>query len=154
RYCGALFTSIEEPPRRTACGKALSTPVLSCALMARHREEVMGEIGCKVGAKGTVEIMTVKNGRQIKVADLDPNGVSAFAAALLALVQAPSIKKVPPKDFPVLVPTRFGLQDAQQGKPPILVVEAGPAGIGLALSDPRSLGEALLAASADKALKQ
>ena len=52
--------------------------------------------------------------------------------------------------FPIVAPTGYRLRDKTPTEPAALIFQAGRIQIGLAISDARSLGQALLALGAEK----
>ena len=96
-----------------------------------------------------------KNGKPVSV-DIPPKIVPMLACKLLQDAQEASGQpesQDPLAGSPVLNPSRVGLTSPDPRFPTALLVHMGKARFGIAISNPRELGQALLAASAspDKA---
>ncbi len=91
-----------------------------------------------------------KNGKPVS-ADIPPEAVPMLACMLLQDAQEASGEPEPQSPLagsPVLNPSGVGLTSPGPQFPTALVVHMGKARFGVAISNPRELGQALLAASA------
>ena len=131
--------------------------------MPRAKARTKASIGCKASKDGRVTVMLMKNGVAEAGVGMPGQDVAGVVAMLLAAAtdaarlsgQTPSAaSSVPLAGAPLIVPTAIGLSQGGAPEPMALVVHAGMARIGIALSRPRELAHALWTASAPVASLQ
>jgi len=113
-----------------------------------QRERVLSS---EVTKDGRVRITVFrKNGKPVS-ADIPPEAVPMLACMMLQDAQEASGGSDPSQPLggsPVLKPDGVGLSSPDPRFPTSLVVHMGKARFGVAIANPRELGQALLAASA------
>jgi hypothetical protein len=116
-------------------------------------------IGCEATPEGRIKLFIVHKGKAKGSIEMPPEGVAGVVAALLiaAMKAAELSGQSRPvgagaslAGIPSIVPTGIGLSAGEPPEPTGLVIHAGMARFGIALTNPRELGEALLATSADE----
>lgn len=108
-------------------------------------------LSSEVTRDGKVRITVIrKNGKPASV-DIPPEAVPMLACLMLDDAKQASGEPTlesPLAGSPVLNPSGVGLSSPDQRFPTALVVHMGKARFGVAISNPRELGQALLTASA------
>jgi hypothetical protein len=113
-------------------------------------------VGCAPKPGGRVEIF-LSDGKQKHGIEMPAEHVAALVAGLLGAAMksaeiAGKTREPSPgaslAGLPCIVPTALGLSGGESNQPTALVVHAGMARFGIALPNPRELGQALLAVSA------
>jgi len=131
--------------------------------MPKAKARTRASIDCKASKDGRVTVMLMKNGVAEAGVGMPGQDVASVVAMLLAAAtdaarlsgQTPSAGSVVPlAGAPLIVPTAIGLSQGGALEPMALVVHAGMARIGIALSRPRELAHALWTASAPVASLQ
>jgi hypothetical protein len=126
-------------------------------VMPKAKTRTKASIGCKASKDGRVTVMLMKNGVAEAGVGMPGQDVASVVAMLLAAAtdaarlsgQTTSTGSgLPLASAPTIVPTAIGLSQGGAPQPMALVVHAGMARIGIALSKPRELAHALWTASA------
>jgi len=127
------------------------------------KAKVKAKIGCKASKNGRVTVFLIKSGEAEAGVGMPSQDVASVVAMLLAAAmdaakmsgQTPSVGGgVSPADIPMIIPTAISLSQGGAPEPMALVVHAGAARFGIALSKPRELAHALWTASAPVAALQ
>ena len=130
---------------------------------AKVKAKVKARIGCKASKNGRVTVFLIKSGEAQAGVGMPSKDVANVVAMLLAAAmdaaklsgQTPSVGGgVSPADIPMIIPTAIGFSQGGAPEPMALVVHAGMARFGIALSKPRELAHALWTASAPVASLQ
>ena len=120
-------------------------------------------IGCEPMKNGRVKLFFIHQGKAMSGIEMPAEDVGNLVCYLLAAAKkAAELSSQSRPDghgqslagMALLKPTRLGLSRGEPPEPMGLVVHAGMARMGIALSNPRELGEALLAASAPEGRPQ
>jgi hypothetical protein len=121
------------------------------------KARMKASIGCKASKDGRVTVMLMKNGVAEAGVGMPSKDVASVVAMLLAAAmdaakmsgQTSSVGSgVSLAGAPMIIPTAIGLSQGDAPEPMALVVQAGMARFGIALSRPRELAHALWTASA------
>ena len=121
-------------------------------------------IGCEATPEGRVKLTFIHKGKTQGGVEMPAEGVAGIIATLVAAAsKAAELLSGQARPIgggaslagaPVIFPTALGLSRGEPPEPMALVVHAGMARFGIALPNPRELGQALLAASAPEAKPQ
>ena len=115
-------------------------------------------VGCESTPEGRVRLFLIeresKHGIDMPAEDVAGVVVTLLAAAMHANKISGQTREVGAgtslAGLPCIVPTALGLSSGEPPEPMGLVIHAGMARFGVALPNPRGLGEALIAASASE----
>jgi hypothetical protein len=105
----------------------------------------------EVTKDGKVRLSVARNNGKWASVDIPPEAVPLLACMMLQDAKEASgavLQPRPLEESPVLNPSGLGLSSPDPRFPTSLVVHMGKARFGVAISKPRELGQALLAASA------
>lgn len=123
----------------------------------RLRQSVGVGVGCEPTPEGKIKLFFVHEGKATSGVEIPSEAVAGVVATLLGTAMKaaelsgqsrPVGGGVSLAGIPCIVPTAVGLSAGEPPEPMALVVHAGMARFGIALANPRALGEALLAATA------
>lgn len=123
----------------------------------KAKAKVKASIGCKASKNGRVTVFLIKNGEAEAAVGMPSKDVAdvvamLFAAAMDAAKMSGQTSSVgggvSPADIPMIIPTAISFSQGGASGPMALVVHAGMARFGIALSKPRELAHALWTASA------
>ncbi|SON57033.1 hypothetical protein HDIA_3492 [Hartmannibacter diazotrophicus] len=100
-----------------------------------------------------IEIVTERLKQFKTITRLEGGGVSSFVTMVLALASNAGEKLKPTEqaNASVVIPTGYSLMEAKEGRPPVLRLHFGNVPVSFAVLDPKTLGEALIAAAAKDA---
>ena len=114
-------------------------------------------IGCEATPDGRVKLTFIHKGETQGGVEMPAEGVAGVIATLVAAAAKAAQLSGQSRQAgggtslagaPMIFPTALGLSRGEPPEPMALVVHAGMARFGIALTNPRELGQALLAASA------
>jgi len=129
----------------------------------KAKAKMKARIGCKASKNGRVTVFLIKSGEAEAGVGMPGKEVASVVIMLLAAAmdaakmsgETPSVGGgVSPADIPMIVPTAISLSQGVAPEPMALIVHAGMARFGIALSKPRELAHALWTASAPVASLQ
>ena len=115
--------------------------------------------GCSSAPGGQVNIFFTQNNKPGAGICVPGKDIGAVVALLLAVAtdtakkagQSPRVSgNTSLAGTPMLIPTTIGLSEGEPPEPVGFVIHAGMARFGIALTNPRELGQALIAASATR----
>ena len=119
--------------------------------------KVKVKIGCKASKNGRVTVFLIKSGEAEAGVGIPGKDVASVVTMPLTAAmdaakmsgETPSVGGgVAPADIPMIIPTAISLSQGVAPEPMALVVHAGMARFGIALSKPRELAHAMWTASA------
>ena len=129
----------------------------------KAKAKMKARIGCKASKNGRVTVFLMKSGEAEAGVGMPSKDIASVVTMLLAAAmdaakmsgETPSVGGgVSPADIPMIIPTALSLSQGVAPEPMALVVHAGTARFGIALSKPRELAHALWTASAPVASLQ
>jgi hypothetical protein len=118
---------------------------------------------CRASKDGRVTVLLVKDGQAEAGVGMPATDVGSLVATLLAAAieasqlsgqASPVGQGTSLAGLPCIRPTAIGLSTGEPEEPHSLVIHAGTARIGIALTNPQELAQALLALSAPKGRPQ
>ena len=129
----------------------------------KAKAKVKARVGCKASKNGRVTVFLIRSGEAEAGVGMPGKDVANVVAMLLGAAmdaakmsgETPSVGgAVSPADIPMIIPTAISLSQGVAPEPMALVVHAGTARFGIALSKPRELAHALWTAGAPAASLQ